>query len=142
MKNRIVQFLNSEGLTSSKFADTIGVQRSSISHILSGRNNPSTDFIQKVLRAFPRVNGEWLLLGNGSMYKAEDANSLFTETKNAENLNETPINQPPKLKRENKIEAEAMSEPILEMNSFIPGKQIEKVVVFYTDKTFKEYNPS
>ncbi|RUT79780.1 helix-turn-helix transcriptional regulator [Ancylomarina longa] len=143
MKNRIVQLLNSEGLTSSKFADTIGVQRSSISHILSGRNNPSTDFIQKVMKAFPKVNGEWLLLGIGSMYKTQNANSLFETEPNEKEIHlETPVIQPPKINRENQLHSENVKEPILEMNSFVPGKQIEKVVVFYTDKTFKEYNPS
>jgi len=141
MKNRIVQLINSEGLTSSKFADTIGVQRSSISHILSGRNNPSLDFIQKILASFPRINSDWLISGSGEMYKSQDSPSLFSEPETEHFPLENQSNQPPKLKRESALNT-SKPEPMLEMNSFVPGKQIEKVVVFYTDKTFKEYNPS
>lgn len=142
MKDRIVQLINNEGLTSSKFADTIGVQRSSISHILSGRNKPSLDFIQKIIASFPSINIDWLVSGTGEMYKASGSDSLFTEMENEQQSTNVPSNRPPKLTREPLTETSAKQEPVLEMNSFIPGKQIEKVVVFYTDKTFKEYNPS
>lgn len=69
MKERILQLLDLEQLTPSKFADIIGVQRSSVSHVISGRNNPSFDFLQKTLKAFPGLNAEWLMLGKGSMYE-------------------------------------------------------------------------
>ncbi len=69
MKERLVQLLDLEQLTPSKFADIIGVQRSSVSHVVSGRNNPSFDFIQKTLNAFPGLNADWLILGKGSMYE-------------------------------------------------------------------------
>ncbi|WP_321316351.1 helix-turn-helix transcriptional regulator [Labilibaculum sp.] len=142
MKNRIVQLINSEGLTSSKFADTIGVQRSSISHILSGRNNPSLDFVQKILTSFPSIDPNWLISGMGNMYKSQDSPSLFQE----QETNQTPLeiqpNHPPKLNKETINIPRSNREPVLEMSAFTSGKQIEKVVVFYTDKTFKEYNPS
>ncbi len=69
MKERLVQLLDLEQLTPSKFADIIGVQRSSVSHVVSGRNNPSYDFLQKTLKAFPGLNAEWLILGKGTMYE-------------------------------------------------------------------------
>lgn len=142
MKNRIVQLINSEGLTSSKFADTIGVQRSSISHILSGRNNPSLDFIQKILTSFPAIDPNWLISGSGNMYKSQDSPSLFHEPETDRFPIENQPNQPPKLNREPIHTPQPKHEPVLEMSAFVSGKQIEKVVVFYTDKTFKEYNPS
>ena len=52
-----------------KFADLIGVQRSSVSHVLSGRNNPSYDFLQKTLKAFPGLKADWIMLGTGPMYE-------------------------------------------------------------------------
>ena len=61
MKDRIIQFLREMNMTSTKFADEIGVQRSSISHILSGRNKPSYDFIEKMLNAYPTINAQWLI---------------------------------------------------------------------------------
>ena len=69
MKERLVQLLDLEQFTPSKFADIIGVQRSSVSHVISGRNNPSYDFLQKTLKAFPGLNAEWLMTGEGTMYE-------------------------------------------------------------------------
>jgi len=71
MEDRLLKLLDSEQLSSSRFADVIGVQRSSVSHIISGRNKPSFDFIQKTLNAFPMLNADWLLLGKGGMYRGE-----------------------------------------------------------------------
>jgi hypothetical protein len=58
-----------EQINPSKFADLIGVQRSSVSHILSGRNKPSFDFLEKTLKAFPGLKADWLVLGKGKMYE-------------------------------------------------------------------------
>lgn len=68
MNIRISQFLNAENITQSQFADTIGVARASISHIISGRNKPSYDFISSVMKHYPRLNPQWLILGKGRMY--------------------------------------------------------------------------
>ncbi|HOK37448.1 MAG TPA: helix-turn-helix transcriptional regulator [Bacteroidales bacterium] len=76
MKDRIAKIIKSRGLTSAKFAEEIGVQASGISHILSGRNNPSTDLILKILKRFPDISTDWLLLGEGSMYKNESATEI------------------------------------------------------------------
>lgn len=145
IKNRIVQLISSESLTSSKFADKIGVQRSSISHILSGRNKPSFDFIQKIIHSFPHISVDWIITGDGEMYKQQESTSLFDSpelNEYKEETNQSQVTQPPKLKKEPVSKPNTVSEPVLEMNAFVPGKQIEKVVVFYTDKTFREYNPS
>ncbi len=69
MEDRLLRLLDTEQLSSSKFADVIGVQRSSVSHILTGRNKPSFDFLQKTLKAFPMLNADWLILGEGEMYE-------------------------------------------------------------------------
>ena len=71
MEDRLLKFMDKEQLSSAKFADVIGVQRSSVSHILSGRNKPSFDFLQKTLKAFPMINADWLILGEGNMYEGE-----------------------------------------------------------------------
>ncbi len=62
--------MKSEGLTSSRLAEMLEVQPSGISHILSGRNKPGFDFLQKILRRFPQINPDWLLLDSGAMYRA------------------------------------------------------------------------
>jgi transcriptional regulator with XRE-family HTH domain len=61
--DRIKQLMHDSELSAAAFADIIGVQRSSISHILSERNKPSLDFILKILHAYPSVSSEWLLKG-------------------------------------------------------------------------------
>jgi transcriptional regulator with XRE-family HTH domain len=70
MKDQLLRIMESEAMTPAKFADEIGVQRSSISHILSGRNKPSYDFIIKILNRFSGINAEWLITGKGSMIKS------------------------------------------------------------------------
>lgn len=69
MNNRLQQFLELENLTPSQLADKLGVQRSGLSHILSGRNKPGYDFISKLLTKFPTVNAEWIITGKGRTYK-------------------------------------------------------------------------
>lgn len=63
INERVRMIINSQNLTASAFADKIGVQRSNVSHVLSGRNKPSYEFIEKLLNAFPNVSSDWLILG-------------------------------------------------------------------------------
>jgi len=72
MKDRIILLIKALNLTAAQFADEIGVQKSSISHIISGRNNASLDFIQKVLSSYPEVNMEWLMFGKGPLFRGTD----------------------------------------------------------------------
>ena len=72
MNSRLLQFLNAENITQAQFADSIGVTRASISHIISGRNKPSYEFISEMMKKYPRLNPEWLILGKGRMYNEND----------------------------------------------------------------------
>ena len=67
MHERLKNWMESEGLKSSALADIIGVNRATISHILSGRNKPSIDFLQKLLSNYPNLNANWLITGIGYM---------------------------------------------------------------------------
>lgn len=69
MTDRISLLIKAKNLSAAQFADEIGVQRSSISHLMSGRNKPSLDLIQKTLQRFPEVSTEWLLFGKGEMVR-------------------------------------------------------------------------
>ena len=69
MNQRLQQFLDLENITPAKLSYILNVQRSSISHILNGRNKPSYDFIRRILSKFPALNAEWLLTGKGKPYK-------------------------------------------------------------------------
>ena len=131
------------GLTASLFAEKINVQRSSISHLLSGRNKPSLDFILKVIENFPEVELLWLINGKGSFPKGENGfveKTTFLPEENAIQLNdlfsqETTVS---------KINAEISSitpKYKSEDNSEYTDSKIERIVIFYSDGTFKNYLP-
>lgn len=77
---RLQKIMDFHGLSASAFADKIGVQRSSISHVLSGRNKPSLDFIMKVLSEFKEVDLYWLINGKGSFPSETPPNSKPSAT--------------------------------------------------------------
>lgn len=75
IQERILLLMKSLGLNPTQFADEIGVQRSSISHIISGRNNPSLDIVTKILNKFPDIDSNWLVIGKGSLVSKNEINS-------------------------------------------------------------------
>jgi transcriptional regulator with XRE-family HTH domain len=144
MRERILKFLDKANLSSAKFADDIGVQRSSVSHILSGRNNPSFEFIQKILTQYKYLNAEWLIMGTGSMYKTVSQGNLFDNLPVEKATSTQQV--VPELKIEDKLLPENQipdSEMDLNNNTVInkAQKTVERIVLFYTDKTFSEYIP-
>jgi len=109
---RLKKIIDYYQLTASLFADKIGVQRSSISHILSGRNKPSLDFILKVTNKFQEVDIYWLLNGKGTFPKSNDDLTTPSYSKSVSSLVE---------------------------KSFKTSKTIKRIVVFYDDGTFDDY---
>ncbi len=95
--------------TASSFADKIGVQRSSISHLLTGRNKPSLEFVMKVITSFPEVNLYWLLNGKGTFPATKQPTSITKKV--------------PEVSGEIKTDA----------------KPIEKIIILYTDGSFDTY---
>ena len=73
MNRRLQKFLDAENVSQSQFADSINVARASVSHIIAGRNKPGFDFVEKMARAYPMLNVEWLITGKGKMYKDNSA---------------------------------------------------------------------
>lgn len=111
---RLQKVINYYGETASSFAEKIGVQRSSISHILSGRNKPSLDFILKILSSFPEVDLYWLFNGKGTFPSDEKPIDIQKE-----------------------IPLPLIEDTLKEKHS--PNKAIERIVVFYSDGTFKNF---
>lgn len=70
MIDRINLIMRAKNITASQFADEINIQRSGMSHIMSGRNKPSLDFVMRVLNRYPEIDTNWLLFGKGEMYKS------------------------------------------------------------------------
>ena len=75
MKEKLEFLLKNKGLTATSLARLLEIQPSGLSHILSGRNKPSFDLVQKILRRFPQVNPDWLLLDRGEMYRTINSSS-------------------------------------------------------------------
>lgn len=75
MDKRLQQFLDAENISQAQLAETLGVARAGISHILSGRNKPGFDFLEAMALHFPQINMDWLLTGKGRMYKDAAASS-------------------------------------------------------------------
>ncbi len=143
MKDRIIQFLKENNLTSTKFADVIGVQRSSISHILSGRNKPSYDFIEKMLLSYPEIDAQWLITGKGNMFLNQP--SLFkSEAETSEKVLSSPEshiqNSVNSISEIRETEKEKEITPKIHHLSD-EKKIIEKVLIFYQNGTFKEFIP-
>ena len=134
MVERIKDIILKEGLTSGSFADLIGVQRSSMSHIINGRNNPSLDFIIKTLERFPKINPEWLLTGSGSMYRSDmpiEAQTVVRERSIFDSIPQ-PVVKPTPVIEPKPVEKQADPVKIVE-------KYVDKVLIFYSDHTYDEF---
>lgn len=150
---RLQIILDYYGLSASAFADKIDVQRSSISHLLSGRNKPSLDFIMKVIEIFPEVDFYWILNGKGTFPKTElkvqekivyvttppnEELKKVSESKNESDLFSQDINI------ENTEEKNNLEEKKINTENSEPKKNssnIERIVIFYANGSFKEYQP-
>ncbi|SDE02426.1 helix-turn-helix domain-containing protein [Riemerella columbipharyngis] len=85
---RITKVIEYSGLTASDFADEIEVQRSNISHITSGRNKPSLDFIKKIKNKFPELSWDWLINGEGDMLEKQE--KAYEKTTPKKEITTTP----------------------------------------------------
>ncbi|MCQ2973247.1 MAG: helix-turn-helix transcriptional regulator [Bacteroidales bacterium] len=188
---RIQEIMQSEQLNASAFADMIGVQRSSVSHVVSGRNKASKEFMVKILKTFPNISSDWLFLGIGNMYRQEKEAPIFNQQEstqpiqgqttinfdnqiNNQNQNIQTINKPVQQKntkstqtelnfeskKETKVEPKKVEPKIvepektettnIENNTKISESEPvnimktdpEKIIVFYSNKTFTLYSPS
>ena len=142
MKNRILEFLKAENKSSAQLAEEIGVQPSGISHILSGRNNPSLDFVIKMLNKYPALSSEWLLFGRGQMYREPQLNDLFSSPDSAESTERSqshPQNED-LLSLHDASDSNKITSDVVHSGS--RDKQTKKIICFYNDDTFREYYPS
>lgn|SRR5690554_3620086 len=130
IQERILLLMKAQGMTPTQFADEIGIQRSSISHILSGRNNPSLDVILKILGRFKEIDSNWLILGKGNLLKERDLDNSPTLF----NLDEDEEIIDSNLKE---IELEEVEKVVIQQN---PNSQrsISKIIILYNDNSYEE----
>lgn len=143
MKERLLEFLKLENKSSAQLAEEIGVQASGISHILSGRNNPSLDFVLKMLEKYQFLSTEWLLFGKGSMYIEARMQNLFDNdvTNTAENDRMRNRNQ----QTRNEIDFQDIIKDKLVKDSrqsdYKATSDVVKIVWFYENNSFEEFFP-
>lgn len=138
MQERLNQIIEQKGLTATKFAALIGVNASTISHILAGRNKPGFDIIYNIAKTFPDIDLGWLITGNGSM-------SISSSFKESRILPKEPtlfeIDQPEERtdsisqEKEKKLEAEIIGKAIAKS----PTKKIKRIILFFDDGSFEDY---
>ena len=107
--NRLLEILENKNLSASQFAEKIGVQRSSVSHVLSKRNKPSLDFIIKISKTFEDISLDWLINGDNTLKSSETTNEKNSST--------------------------SISKEIKNIES--TEKELDKIVFFYKDKSYK-----
>ncbi len=129
---RLQVILDYYDISAATFADAIQVGRSSISHIISGRNKPSLDFVLKIVQNYPEVELYWLLNGKGSFPKSEQSSTpiLSKEAEKPETINKASV--------QNEVVNEISAEKDSRFSNS-SGKNIKRVVIFYEDGTFEAY---
>lgn len=147
MKDRIQKIIDNKKLNASQFADEIGVQRSRISHILSGRNKPNLEFVQKILGTYNEISRDWLLFGTGSMFETKTSGAH--ENPQAQTQTQTQTQKPTAHinKQQSKSMAKNDQQNQLGLSDIhqaaVSGsnsqKRVERIVLFFSDKTFSEY---
>lgn len=119
---RIKMIMKMNQLNAASFADKIGVQRSNVSHVLTGRNKPSLDFIEKILIHFPKVNASWLISGQ---------------------IQQTDLVASPKeTATEGMVKKIEVEEEVTNVKPVPSSKKVVKIITFYEDFTFDEYRPN
>ena len=168
LNDRITKIIDYSNLTSSEFADIIEVQRSNISHISSGRNKPSLDFLIKIKDRFPEIQWDWLIYGNGEMTKTEEKEVVETKPKTTslpdlfsliddqnfgitESEDKVMKENPPESKipeqslRSEKISNSQPLENISGKNNVQStanqSSKIKRIVLFYEDGKFESFEP-
>jgi transcriptional regulator with XRE-family HTH domain len=143
MKERLLEFLRNENKSSAQLADEIGVQASGISHILSGRNNPSLDFVLKMLEKYQFLSTEWLLFGKGAMYKEAIMQNLF-DYEIAESGENDKISSRIDLNRKEVDINKVINDKTvngLNTSDHKATSDVVKIVWFYEDNSFEEFFP-
>lgn len=138
MRNRIQGIIQYYGMTAARFAEEIDVQRSGISHILNGRNQPSYDLILKILKRFPEIDAEWLILGSGNMFKPGTRQNDQVTTLRREDIQHASSGNdvPPDFIDDIQPDKQAIVTKVTNVTS------PDQILLLYPDGTFKAYGPA
>ena len=142
MKERIIKIMECERMGQAQFASAIGIQRAAMSHIISGRNNPSLDVMTKILHRYPQINPDWLLLGKGEMLRDNTPAMEPADTiaKNPPQIQVVPEGHQELPFQESRKELEN-SEKTWAVSVEKSSKTVSKIMVFYSDNTYDTFVP-
>ena len=142
MQERLNQIIEKKGLTATKFAAMIGVNASTISHILAGRNKPGFDIISNIAKAYPDISLNWLITGNGSMDDSpvEKEKKTPVQEPTLFNLDENSEEQVMPTPEKNRIISEEDDDQV-KMIKTLPktSKKIKRIILFFEDGSFENY---
>jgi len=139
MQNRLQKILEDKNLSPTGLARLIGVQPSTISHILSGRNKPGFDFLHALLKAFPDISATWLITGQGPVYTSQISASEATNVIKKEEPRLFGESASETLKKpENGVESSPLPSYGKEKG---PGRKVKRIVLYYDDHSYEEFFP-
>ena len=147
MREKLQKLMSTEQLTSSRFAELLGIQPSGVSHLLGGRNKPSFDLVQKILRRFPHINPDWLILDSEQMYRT-DADDQSASTNAVENVSSEMAVNGENISATQNIafsESSQTSTPGVEQmmaRAATAHKNVKRVIVLFDDHTFESFEMS
>lgn len=137
LSEKIKHILNQKNISPSLFADEIGIQRSSISHILAGRNKPSLDIVQKIVKRFPDLGVNWIWEDQELPKLSDDVTSSPSATKTSILTQKARPVAPVELNTAKGNSHSPVQENVVQQKR--DEKLIDRVLVFYSDGTFKEF---
>ena len=148
-RDRIKLIIETEGVTQVAFAETTGINTSTLNHVLTGRNNPSVEVISKILAAYPQYESDWLLHGSGPMWTEAYSEQQVRSTlfSNPDGDGSGPIQSPSTATvpnggmRRSKAE-ESTRETAQTTTERATSKRVQKVIIYYDDNTFETLYPS
>ena len=147
MKERILQLIQEEGLTNAEFAEKIGISTSSLSHILTERNKPSLEVVMRIHKAYPSINLNWLLYGEGEMKEAgtsgEADSSPSGNDENPEIAGGNPVRFEFRKENASSSPANTLKEFVKEEVKYIekPQPKIVEIRIFFDNGTYQVFRP-
>ena len=160
-RDKIDRIMQLENLNAAQFAAEIGIQSSTLSHIINGRNKPSLDVLSRILKRFKNISSDWLILGVGPIYRQESNSQVPTLFDNYDETNSNTSNysvnegaeKASNILSNQKIEKEfaskainsepneaAMPQQQLETIIRVPdSRKVKKIIIYYSDNTFDEF---
>lgn len=152
MKEKLLDLMKHEGLKPSQLAEMLGINPAGISHILKDRNKPSFDLLQKILRRFPQLNPDWLLLDSTQMYRDEYADvpkpsapTVASQLPIDDGLFGSPEIETaaPKAARPKPEDSDISAQSTaVQFPVSRTGANVQRVVLFYDDQTFESFSPT